>query len=122
MHPTNARSCPCEAGLGNGSWDPTRTYAGVNWTHRCLSHLFGPARGQLCKSYDISSFTIKWTQASQPLSSFPLVVRPPRPKVASDDLFDGENLVTILPAKRTRNAGIEDGRPFKWPAVPRRQP
>ena len=43
-------------------------------------------------------------------------------KVASDDLFDGENLATILPAKRTRNGGIEGGRPFKWPAVPRRQP
>ena len=53
-----------------------------------------------------------------PAKTSSLVVRPPHPKVAADDLFDSENLVIITPTKRARNGGVEDGRLVKWPAVP----
>ena len=53
-----------------------------------------------------------------PAETSSLVVRPPHPEVAPDDLFDSENLVIITPTKRAHNDRIEDGHFLKWSAVP----
>ena len=75
----------------------------------------------ICFAYD-SCFLVQIRPAHLlgliPAKTSGLVVRSPHPKVAADDLFDGENLVTITPAKRARNGGVDGGCPFKWPAVP----